>query len=31
MGFLAGREVAEAINGSIIESLEARDAKMCDT
>lgn len=31
MSFLAGREAAEAVNRSIIESLEARDAKMCDT
>ena len=31
MSFFAGREVAEAVNKSIIESLEARDAKMCDT
>lgn len=31
MSFLAGREVAEAVNKSIIESLEGRDAKMCDT
>lgn len=31
MSFLAGREVDEAVNKSIIESLEARDAKMCET
>lgn len=31
MSFLAGREVAEAVNRSIMESLEVRGAKMCDT
>ena len=31
MSFLAGREMAEAVNKSIIESLETRDAKMCDS
>jgi len=31
MSFLAGRDITEAVNRSIIESLEAREAKMCNT
>lgn len=31
MSFLNGRSVKEAIEASILESLSARDAKICDT